>query len=208
LRNFCFEQILKTIYAFLIIMKYLIVGLGNVGAAYDFTRHNIGFEVLDYLVREAGGAWALDRHAYVCELKIKGKIFFCIKPTTYMNLSGQALRYWLQKEKIELENALVILDDLNLPLGQMRIRAKGSSGGHNGLKNIEELLQTVNYPRVRIGIGDDFKEGRQVDFVLGKWTADETEKVNVIVQQAAEAIQSFGFIGLERTMNIFNAKKL
>jgi peptidyl-tRNA hydrolase, PTH1 family len=189
-------------------MKYLIVGLGNIGAAYQHTRHNVGFDVVDKLAEELGATWQIDRYASMAQAKLRGKIYVLIKPTTYMNLSGQAIRYWLDKEKIERQNMMVILDDLNLPLGKLRIRQKGSSGGHNGLKNIEELLQTVEYPRLRVGIGDNFKNGQQVDFVLGKWTSEEQPLLDLVCHESAEAVKSFGFIGLERTMNVYNAKQI
>ena len=189
-------------------MKFLIVGLGNVGAEYNHTRHNIGFDVVDALATELGATWQLDRHAYVAEAKLKGKSIWLLKPTTYMNLSGQALRYWVQKEKFDLANIMVILDDLNLDLGRMRIRIKGSAGGHNGLKNIEEVMQTNEYPRMRLGIGSNFRQGQQVDFVLGKWATSERELVQAVVQEAGEAVKSFAFIGLERTMNIYNSKQI
>lgn len=189
-------------------MKYLIVGLGNIGAAYHHTRHNIGFDVVDKLAEELGATWQVDRYASMAQAKLRGKIYVLIKPSTYMNLSGQAIRYWLDKEKIERQNMMVILDDLNLPLGKLRIRQKGSSGGHNGLKNIEELLQTVDYPRLRVGIGDNFKSGQQVDFVLGKWSSQEQPLVDLVCHESAEAVKSFGFIGLERTMNVYNAKQI
>lgn len=189
-------------------MKYLIVGLGNIGAEYAHTRHNIGFDVVDALAAEMGATWAHDRYAFVAQGKLRGRTYILVKPTTYMNLSGQAVRYWLDKEKLERAQLMVILDDLNLPLGKLRIRHKGSSGGHNGLKNIEELLQTGDYPRLRVGIGDDFKQGQQVDFVLGRWDADEQPLVDLVIKESADAIKSFGFIGLERTMNTYNAKTI
>jgi PTH1 family peptidyl-tRNA hydrolase len=189
-------------------MKYLIVGLGNIGADYHKTRHNIGFDVLDALAAQLGGTWKNERYAAVAEVKSKGRIYVLAKPSTYMNLSGQAVRYWLEKEKIPREQLIVILDDLNLPLGKLRIRQKGSAGGHNGLKNIEELLNTGDYPRLRIGIGDDFKSGQQVDFVLGHWTTAEQPLVDLVIEHSTKAILSFGFIGLERTMNTYNALQI
>ena len=189
-------------------MKYLIVGLGNVGRDYDNTRHNIGFDVVDQLAKDLKIEWSLDRHAFMAEGKYKGKTYILLKPTTYMNLSGVAIKYWLDKEKIPLENLMVILDDLNLPLGKLRIRKKGSSGGHNGLKNIEAKLQTVDYPRLRVGIGADFRDGHQVDFVLGTWKSNERALVDLVIQESAEAMKSFSFIGLDRTMNVYNAKEI
>lgn len=188
-------------------MKYLIVGLGNIGADYEHTRHNIGFDVVDEIARSLNAEnWTHDRYSYRAEAKYKGRIFVLIKPTTYMNLSGQAVRYWLQAEKLERAQLMVILDDLNLPLGKLRLRKKGSSGGHNGLKNIEEILQTDDYPRLRIGIGNDFLQGQQVDFVLGRWTAQEAPLVQLVAQAAAQAIKDFAFVGIDRAMNTINAK--
>jgi len=189
-------------------MKYLIIGLGNVGNDYKLTRHNIGFEVVEKLAAEASAEWQLDKLAWRAEVSHRGRTLILLKPTTYMNLSGQALRYWLQKEGLELAQTITILDDLNLDLGRMRIRAKGSAGGHNGLKNIEELMQTAEYPRMRLGIGDKFKQGQQVDFVLGKFTEQERPLVDLVVAEAANAVKDFTFIGLERMMNIYNSKNL
>src|ERR1700761_5880525 len=154
-------------------MKFLIVGLGNIGAEYDATRHNIGFDVADAFVIKHGGNFSLDRHAFMAEVKWKGKTFVVIKPTTYMNLSGKAVKYWMDKEKIPIENILVLVDDLALPLGTLRVRAGGSDAGHNGLKNINLVLMTDKYPRLRFGIGNDYPKGKQIDFVLGKWKTDE-----------------------------------
>lgn len=185
-------------------MKYLIVGLGNVGMEYDATRHNIGFDVADAFVIKHGGSFRLDRHAFVAECKWKGKQFVVIKPTTYMNLSGKAFKYWMEKEKISLDNTLTIVDELALPLGTLRVRASGSAGGHNGLKNIELILQTAAYPRLRFGIGNDFPKGRQVDFVLGKWTRQELPLVQENVLKSVDAIESFASMGLGQTMTHFN----
>jgi PTH1 family peptidyl-tRNA hydrolase len=185
-------------------MKFLIVGLGNIGAEYDATRHNIGFEVADLLVMQNGGSYTLDRHAFVAEVKWKGKTFVVIKPTTYMNLSGKAMKYWLDKEKIPLENALVIVDELALPLGTLRIRAGGSAAGHNGLKNIELMLQTDKYPRLRFGIGSDFPKGRQIDFVLGKWKPSELPMVKDMLLKSVEAIECFASQGIGKAMTFFN----
>lgn len=185
-------------------MKFLIVGLGNIGAEYDATRHNIGFEVADMLVLKYGGNYTLDRHAYVAEVKWKGKTFVVIKPTTYMNLSGKAMKYWLDKEKIPLENAVVVVDEIALPLGTIRIRASGSNAGHNGLKNIELLLQTDKYPRLRFGIGSDFPKGRQIDFVLGKWKPDELPVVKDMLLKSVEAIECFASQGIGKAMTYFN----
>jgi PTH1 family peptidyl-tRNA hydrolase len=186
--------------------KFLIVGLGNIGSEYKNTRHNIGFDVLDFLAKEEGVSFSEGRLADVAQLKIKGKPIVLIKPTTYMNLSGKAVNYWLQQEKINLENLLVIVDELALPLGKLRINPKGSDGGHNGLRNIQETLNTTNYNRLRFGIGNQFSKGKQVDFVLGKWTDEEQKQLQERIKIASDAIKSFAFIGIERTMNSFNTK--
>jgi len=186
--------------------KFLIVGLGNIGSEYKNTRHNIGFDVLDFLAKEEGVSFSEGRLADVAHLKIKGKPIVLIKPTTYMNLSGKAVNYWLQQEKINLENLLVIVDELALPLGKLRINPKGSDGGHNGLRNIQETLNTTNYNRLRFGIGNQFSKGKQVDFVLGKWTDEEQKQLQERIKIASDAIKSFAYIGLERTMNSFNTK--
>jgi peptidyl-tRNA hydrolase, PTH1 family len=186
--------------------KFLIIGLGNIGEEYAHTRHNIGFDVLDHLAGELGGKFRSDRLADVAEVKSKGKILILIKPTTYMNLSGKSVNYWMQNEKISIENIMVIVDDLALPLGKIRIGPKGGDGGHNGLKNIQEVLQTTNYPRMRFGISKEFSKGQQVDYVLGKWDDDEKPKVAERIQVAADAIKAFTFIGLERCMNTYNTK--
>ncbi len=185
-------------------VKYLIVGLGNIGAEYDNTRHNIGFEVVDYLAGKREVVLESKRYGSVGQFKNKGRTFILLKPSTYMNLSGQAIKYWMQKEKITLENVIVILDDLNLDFGRVRIKGKGGAGGHNGLKNIEAVLQTTNYARVRVGIGDRFKKGRQVDFVLGKWSEEEEEHLSAIIKHAAGAAVSLGMAGLADTMNRYN----
>ena len=185
-------------------MKYLIVGLGNIGAEYAETRHNIGFKVADALAAEAGAVFATGRYGSVAEFRHKGRTFVLLKPSTYMNLSGKAVSYWMQAEKIPLENVFVIVDDIALPFGTIRIRAKGSDGGHNGLKNIAELLGTNAYARLRFGIGGDFPKGMQIDYVLGEWTKEEAAALPEHTKVAAEAIKAFGTIGLERTMNQFN----
>ena len=184
-------------------MKFLIVGLGNIGMEYDATRHNIGFEVADTFVLKNGGNYSLDRHAYMSEIKWKGKTFVVIKPTTYMNLSGKAVKYWLDKEKIPLENMLVIVDDIALPLGTLRLRASGSDAGHNGLKNIQLLLMTDKYPRLRFGVGNDFPKGRQVEFVLGKWRTDEIPMVKDMLLKSVEAIECFATQGIGKAMTFF-----
>lgn len=187
-------------------MKYLIVGLGNMGRDYDDTRHNIGFEVVDALAKAFEVSFKDDSLGDIAEFKHKGRTFVLLKPSTFMNLSGKAVRYWLQKKKIQKENLLVILDDLNLPFGTQRLRGKGKDGGHNGLKNIDQLNGGNNYARLRLGIGDDFSKGRQVNYVLGKWTDREREQLPEIIDFAAETVKSFGTIGIERTMNQFNTK--
>ncbi len=185
-------------------MKFLIVGLGNIGMEYDATRHNIGFDVADTFVIKNGGTFRQDRLAFVAESKWKGKSFVVIKPTTYMNLSGKAMKYWMEKEKIPVENTLVIVDDLALPIETLRIRPGGSAAGHNGLRSIEETLGANNYPRLRFGIGNKFSKGKQVDFVLGKWTADELPIVKDKLLKSVEIIESFAATGIERTMNTYN----
>ena len=184
--------------------KLLIVGLGNIGTEYAHTRHNIGFDVVDYFVQKHGGVFKVDRLAETAEIKWKGRIFICIKPTTYMNLSGKAFKYWMDKEKILLENTLTIVDEIALPLTKMRIRPSGSAAGHNGLKHIEETLGTDKYSRLRFGIGNHYPKGMQVEFVLGKWFKEELPLVNKKIEVAAEAIESFATIGIERTMNMYN----
>ncbi|RYZ39442.1 MAG: aminoacyl-tRNA hydrolase [Sphingobacteriales bacterium] len=185
-------------------MKFLIVGLGNIGAEYDATRHNIGFDVADAFVIKHGGSFKTGRLASVAEVKWKGKTFVVIKPTTYMNLSGKAAKYWLDKENIPVENMLVILDDIALPIETIRVRASGSHAGHNGLRNIQEVLNTNAYPRLRFGVGNDYPKGRQIEFVLGRWTSDELPYVKDKLLKSVEVIESFASIGLERTMNNFN----
>lgn len=185
-------------------MKYLIVGLGNMGADYDNTRHNIGFEVVDVLAKEFGVKFKNDSLGDLAEFKHKGRTFILLKPSTYMNLSGKAVRYWLQKHNIPKENLLVVLDDLNLPFGKMRLRGNGSDGGHNGLKNIDQMTSGNNYARLRIGIGDEFHKGQQVDYVLGEWDKKEQEALPDILRKAAEGVKAFGTIGLSLTMNQVN----
>ncbi len=185
-------------------MKYLIVGLGNIGAEYQHTRHNIGFDVADALVRKHGATFRSDRLADVAEIRWKGRVMVVIKPTTYMNLSGKAVKYWMDKEKIPLENVLVILDDLALPLEVLRLRPGGSDAGHNGLKSIQESIATNQYPRLRFGIGADYPKGRQVDYVLGKWSSKEEPVVLQKTDKSVEIIESFASIGLERSMNNYN----
>jgi len=186
--------------------KFLIVGLGNIGAEYVNTRHNIGFKVLDYLAKKEGLSFETVKLGTMAEYKIKGRTLFLLKPNTYMNLSGKAVQYWMDKEKIAKENIFVITDDLNLPFGAIRIKAKGSDGGHNGLKNIQLLLNSVEYPRFRFGISDQFKKGQQVDYVLGEWSEEEKSKLPERLDVAVESIRSFALSGLDITMNTFNGK--
>jgi len=184
--------------------KFLIAGLGNIGAEYAGTRHNIGFDALDALAASLAGRFTVERLAEKTELKWHGQILVCIKPTTYMNESGRAVKYWMDREKITLENILVVLDDLALPLSKLRLRPGGSDAGHNGLRSIQEHLGTDAWPRLRLGIGNNFPKGRQIDFVLGKWTANELPVVQNKVQRSVEIIESFATIGIERTMNQYN----
>jgi peptidyl-tRNA hydrolase, PTH1 family len=184
--------------------KLLIAGLGNIGAEYAHTRHNIGFDVATAFALKHGGSFSTQRLAEVAEVKWKGKIFICIKPTTYMNLSGKAFKYWLDKEKIAIENTLTIVDDLALPLSKLRLRPSGSNGGHNGLTDIELTLNTDQYAKLRFGIGNNYPRGMQAEFVLGKWFPEEVPVVAKKVQACIEAIESFSTIGIERTMNLIN----
>lgn len=185
-------------------MKFLIVGLGNIGAEYAQTRHNIGFDVVEALAAKHGASFRTDRLAAVAEMKLKGKALICIQPSTYMNLSGKAVKYWMDKEKIPVEQVLVIVDELALPLSKLRLRSSGSDAGHNGLKSIQETLQTVAYPRLRFGIGNDYPKGRQVEFVLGKWSEAELPVVKKKIELSVEVIESFVLTGIERTMNHAN----
>jgi PTH1 family peptidyl-tRNA hydrolase len=186
-------------------MKYLIVGLGNIGAEYAATRHNIGFMILDALTIGASNIFfEQDRYVFRAEMKHAGRTLVLIKPTTYMNLSGKAVRYWMEQEKIPLDRMLVITDDLSLPTGKIRIRAKGSAGGHNGLKSIESLLQNQEYPRLRFGVGDNFAKGKQVDYVLGKFSEHEIPEVEAGIHKSMDAIKSFVTRGLPLTMTEFN----
>lgn len=185
-------------------MKYLIVGLGNIGEEYRDTRHNIGFNVLDAFSEASNTVFTDRRYGAVTEVRYKGRLFILLKPSTFMNLSGNAVDYWMKKENILIENLLVIVDDLALPLGSIRLRAKGSDGGHNGLSHISSILGTTGYSRIRIGIGNGFPKGRQIDFVLGKWNEEETRFLKERIQVVIEMIRSFGTAGLENTMNAFN----
>jgi len=186
--------------------KFLIAGLGNIGDEYTNTRHNIGFMILDSLAKKNNLKFTADRLAAVAEYKFKGKTLVLIKPATYMNLSGKAVNYWLQAEKISKENFLVITDDIALPLGSLRMKGKGSDGGHNGLKNIQEILTTPEYARLRFGVGNEFVKGKQVDHVLGKWTNEEQKLLEPRITIAEEMIQNFTTIGLQRTMTAYNNK--
>lgn len=185
-------------------MKYLIAGLGNIGAEYELTRHNIGFLVLDQLADQHKVTFSADRLADKGEFKSKGRAIHLIKPTTYMNLSGKAVAYWLQELKIPKENLLVVLDDIALPFGTLRMRTRGSSAGHNGLKSIEQSIGGQDYPRLRFGIGSEFGKGQQVDYVLGNFSQAEFQELPPIIKQANEMILSFTSIGAERTMSLFN----
>ncbi len=185
-------------------MSFLIAGLGNIGSEYEGTRHNIGFDVVDALVTKHGGSFSIDRLAAKAEISYRGKILTCIKPTTYMNLSGKALHYWLEKKKIPLERLLVITDDIALPLSRLRLRGSGTDAGHNGLKSIFEELQTDKYPRLRYGVGNDFPRGMQVEYVLGTWRKEDLPLIKIKNEKAVQVVESFVHTGLERTMNDYN----
>jgi PTH1 family peptidyl-tRNA hydrolase len=187
-------------------MKYLIVGLGNPGAEYEDTRHNIGFKVVDTLAESLEGRFEAARLGDVSTVRFKGRTLVLLKPSTFMNLSGKAVRYWMDAEKIPLERVLIVTDDLNLPFGTLRLRGKGSDGGHNGLKDIQAVLGTTQYPRLRFGIGAEFGKGKQVDYVLGGWNEDEQSAMKERLNQACEAIRAIASIGLSRAMNAFNGK--
>ena len=189
-----------------VMKKYLIVGLGNIGAEYVNTRHNIGFKIVDFLARKEEISFETVKLGALAEYKFKGRTFLLLKPNTYMNLSGKAVQYWMEKEKIPLENIFVITDDLNLSFGSIRIRPKGSDGGHNGLKNINLVLNTQTYARFRFGISDEFKKGKQVDYVLGDWDDNEKIALPERLEMASEIIKSFGTAGLENTMTTYNGK--
>ena len=187
-------------------MKYLIVGLGNIGKEYENTRHNIGFQVVDAWAKTADAKWEYDRLAYRTEVKFKGRTFVLIKPTTYMNLSGKAVNYWMQQEKVQKENLMIVVDDLALDFGTIRIKSKGSDAGHNGLSDIAKTLGHSNYNRLRFGIGNDYSRGKQIDFVLGEWTSDENADLQERIDKMIQALKSFGTIGIARTMNSYNGK--
>jgi PTH1 family peptidyl-tRNA hydrolase len=186
--------------------KYLIVGLGNPGLKYENTRHNIGFQILDEFADQNSEIFESDKLAEVCKINIKGRQFICIKPQTFMNLSGKAVRYWMQKENVDLDHLLIITDDINIDFGVIRIKGKGSDGGHNGLKNIQDILNTTKYPRFRFGVGSEFSKGQQIDHVLGEWTAEEQKVLDTLKTTSIEAIKSFGLTGINQTMNQFNGK--
>ncbi len=187
-------------------MKYLIVGLGNMGPEYENTRHNIGFKVLNSLAGEFSTFFSPARYGDIARVKYKGRTLVLLKPSTYMNLSGKAVSYWLKQEKLEIDRMMVVTDDLALPFGKMRIRGKGSDGGHNGLKNINEMLGTNTYPRLRFGIGDEFSRGNQVNYVLSEWSEQELETLGERRALAVDAILSFSTLGLDRTMTEFNRR--
>jgi PTH1 family peptidyl-tRNA hydrolase len=185
-------------------MKYLIVGLGNIGDGYADTRHNIGFTILDAMAKASNVHFSDKRYGAYCSMKYKGRDFILIKPSTFMNLSGNAVRYWMQKEKIPLENLLIIVDDLALPLGSIRMRSKGGDGGHNGLAHISTTLSTRNYTRIRVGIGNNFSKGSQVEYVLGTWNEEEKRFLDKRISIVIDMIRSFGISGTELTMTAFN----
>ena len=185
-------------------MKYLIAGLGNIGAQYENTRHNIGFDVLDHLAKEAGVAFSSNTLGDLVEIKHKGRTLILLKPNTYMNLSGKSVKYWMDKHKIQPENLMVIVDDKNLDLGKLRLRDKGSDGGHNGLKDVQEKFGHSNYVRLRMGIGKDFHPGQQVNYVLGRWKKEEQPDVDIMIEKASRAVKNFVSIGLKLTMDDLN----
>ncbi|MGC9470119.1 MAG: aminoacyl-tRNA hydrolase [Bacteroidales bacterium] len=185
-------------------MKYLITGLGNPGREYENTRHNIGFSILDALVKASNIAFEDRRYGWISRLSHRGRIFVLLKPSTYMNLSGSAVHYWLKKEKIPLERLLVVVDDVALPFGVLRLRAKGSDAGHNGLNHISTILGTQNYARLRFGIGDNYGPGQKAEYVLGPWSEEEKKLLPQRIELAGEIILQFGVLGVERTMNLYN----
>ena len=187
-------------------MKYLITGLGNIGSEYTNTRHNIGFNIVDYIAKEEEIQFEDGRYGQTAQFKYKGRVFILLKPSTYVNLSGKAVNYWMQKEKIPTENLLILVDDLALPFGTLRLKAKGSDAGHNGLKNIQASLGHNQYARLRFGIGDNYRRGQQIDYVLGRWTPEENAALTERLEKAAEMVKSFGTIGIPRTMSLYNNK--
>ena len=186
--------------------KFLIVGLGNIGPKYENTRHNVGFRILDFFANKEALTFESAKLGDVTTYKLKGRTFLLLKPSTFMNLSGKAVRYWLEKENIPIENLLILTDDLNLSFGSFRIKPKGSDGGHNGLKDIQHILNTTKYNRFRFGISDAFSQGRQVDYVLGEWIDEEEKLLPERLEKAIEAIKSFGLAGMANTMNTYNGK--
>jgi len=187
-------------------MKFLVVGLGNPGEKYENTRHNIGFKVVEHIAKELECTFTSEKHAEIAKGKFKGKTIVLVKPTTFMNLSGKALNYWAQQEKIPLDHILVITDDLALPFGKLRMKGKGSDGGHNGLKDIQAVLNSPEYARLRFGVGNEFNKGQQVDYVLGEWDSEEQKTIEERIKAAAEFVKAFVSIGLERAMNFHNKK--
>ena len=188
-------------------MKYLIAGLGNIGKEYDNTRHNIGFRILDALAGASNIVFEDRRYGFVADYKFKSRTFVLLRPTTYVNLSGRAVNYWLQKEDIPLSNLLVLCDDIALPFGTLRLKAKGSDGGHNGLHNITDVLGSNEFARLRFGIGDNFHKGTQINYVLGTWSREEEKSLPLLIGDCIEIIHSFGTLGVDKTMNLFNKKK-
>ena len=186
--------------------KYLIVGLGNIGEKYDDTRHNIGFKILDYLAKEEGVSFSSEKLGAVTSFRFKGRTFVLLKPSTFMNLSGKAVKYWMTKEKISIDNLLVVTDDINIDFGMIRLKARGSDGGHNGLKDVQEKLNTTKYPRFRFGVGANYSKGRQVDFVLSEWNKEEESQLIERFPIAAKLITSFGTAGIANAMSNFNGK--
>ncbi|MFT4664496.1 MAG: PTH1 family peptidyl-tRNA hydrolase [Polaribacter sp.] len=184
--------------------KYLIAGLGNIGGEYENTRHNIGFDIIDYLVEEHNLTFDSRGYAFYAKLKIEDYTFILIKPTTYMNVSGKAVSYWMEREKIGVENLLVIIDDLNINFGRLRMRGKGSDGGHNGLKHINATLGTKEYTRLRFGIGNEFGKGQQINYVIGEWSVEEQKTLSALVRKSAEMVKGFGTLGLSGTMSKYN----
>ena len=189
-----------------IMKKFLVVGLGNIGEKYDNTRHNIGFKIVDALVKDYEESFTTEKLGDLAKLKIKGKTVFVLKPNTFMNLSGKAVLYWMKKENILVENVLIITDDLNIDFGKIRLKGRGSAGGHNGLKDIQDKLNTGSYPRFRFGVGSDYRKGGQVDFVLGKWSNEEESALIERIPTSIKVVESFVNAGLSNTMNTFNGK--
>ena len=187
-------------------MKFLIAGLGNIGAKYESTRHNIGFRVLDFVAEQSSASFTEEKYGEISSFKYKGKNIYLLKPNTFMNLSGSAVRYWLTKLKIDVKNLLIVTDDLNLEVGNLRMKKNGSDGGHNGLKDIQQTLSSNQYPRLRIGVGNNFPKGKQIDYVLGEWTEEEDLVLDQKMKIINEMVLSFCFAGIENTMNEFNNK--